>query len=489
LERVTVDPAPATAAGSSSAFAELLALRGTAAPEADEVAIRGADPFFAEPFRVGEVTSAALAAVGVASNDIWASRGERRQRIAVSVREAAASLKTVDYTMRRAESGEFELLARAAGQAQTAAIIKPWPTRDGRWYLPHFSLPHLRDRVLGVLRCEATPASVSAAVARWEADDLEQAIAAARACGGTVRSREEWLAHSQGAYLAGRPAVEVERVRDGAPEGFRDGGRPLAGVRVLDLTRILAGPIAGRTLAEHGADVLMVTAAGLPQMVDHVRDTSHGKRSCFLDLKTADGAQQLAELVRSADVVIDGYRPGRIAGLGFDLDSLLELRPGLVHLKVTCFGTGGPFQDRGGWDQVAQAVSGLCDATGARTGTGQPTLMFPPACDYNTGYLGAYGVLLALARRAREGGSYSVNVSLCQTAFYIQRQGTLDSFGDAPARLSPSELEHRYVTADTSYGTLRTLGPVLDMSETPPFWARPTPRFGGDRPEWPPREG
>jgi crotonobetainyl-CoA:carnitine CoA-transferase CaiB-like acyl-CoA transferase len=478
-----------TSATTSSALAELLTLRGGAPPNSGEVTISGADPFFSMPHRVGEATAGALAAVGLASNDIWEIRGERRQRVSVSVREAAAALKTVDYTVRRAESGDYEPLPRPADQAHTATIIQPWPTRDGRWYLPHLTLPHLRDRVLRVLQCDNTAAGVSAAISNWDAHDLEEAIAAAQACGGTVRSREEWLAHPQGAYLAERPLIEIERVREGAPEGFPEGDRPLAGVRVLDLTRILAGPIAARTLAEHGADVLMVTAERLPQHSEHVRDTSHGKRSCFLDLKTDAGARQLSELVRTADVVIDGYRTGHIAALGFDLDSLLRLRPGLVHLKVTCFGTGGPFKNRAGWDQVAQSVTGICDENGVLTGASQPKLMFPPACDYNTGYLGAYGVLLALGRRAREGGSFAVNVSLCQTASYILRQGVVSPFDDAPAWLSPAELERRYVVADTVYGNLKTLGPVLDMSATQPYWACPTPQLGGNQAEWLPRSG
>jgi crotonobetainyl-CoA:carnitine CoA-transferase CaiB-like acyl-CoA transferase len=447
----------------------------------------GADPFFRVPHRVGETTAASVAAVGVAVNDLWEARGNERQQISVSAREAAASTKTVDYTLRTGDSGEFEPITRPAGHVRTAALIKPWPTRDGRYFLPHFTLPHLRERVLGVLRCDPTPESVAAAIAKWDALDLEDAIADARACGGVVRSRAEWAAHPQGAFLAERPVVEVDRVQDGAPEPLPEGDRPLSGIRVLDLTRILAGPIAGRTLAEHGADVLMVGTPDLPQIPEHVRDTSHGKRSCFLDLKTPEGAQKLAELVRSADVVIDGYRPGRVGNLGFDLDSLLELRPGLVHLKITCYGAGGPFEDRGGWDQVAQAVTGICDEHGRLIGAGRPQLSPPPACDYNTGYLGAYGVLLALARRASHGGGYSVNVSLSQTAMYIQRQGVVASFDQADGWLLPDELDRRYVVSTGAHGTLATLGPVLEMSQTPPVWDRPTPQLGADAPEWLPR--
>lgn len=477
------------AADSKPALDELLGLRD-AALDPNEVTISGADPFYPVPHRIGEATAAALAAVGVAANDLWELRTGRRQRIDVSVSDAAASVRTADYTQQREPSGEFGLIPRRADRATSAALIKPWETRDGRWFLPHFTLPHLRERVLKVLGVPddaATPETVAAAIGRWDADALEQAIADARACGGIVRSQEEWLAHPQGVYLSSRPVVEIVRRGDSLPEPLPAGDRPLSGIRVLDLTRILAGPITGRTLAEHGADVLMVTADGLPQVAEHVRDTGHGKRSSFLDLKTAEGARRFAELVRTADVVLDGYRPGRIRALGFDLESMFELRPGLIHLKITCYGSGGPFQERAGWDQVAQAVTGICNENGAASGAGRPRLIAPPACDYNTGYLGAYGVLLALGRRAREGGGYSVNVSLCQTAMYLQRQGLLAGFNAAPGRLTLKEFEHRAVVAETSYGTLKTLGPVLELSETPPLWARPTPRPGSDEPVWLPQ--
>jgi crotonobetainyl-CoA:carnitine CoA-transferase CaiB-like acyl-CoA transferase len=483
------DASTATTAstGTPPGLEELLRLRGAAAPAPGEVSIRGHDPFFRSPFRVGETVSAVLAAVGVAASDVWERRTGRRQRVEVSLPEAAATLRTGDYTRRRNEAGEWRPIPIPTAMAHMLTVTQPWRTRDNRWFLPHLNLPHLAARVLGVLQCESTPAAVSAAVARWDADALEDAIAAARACGGTIRTRDEWLAHPQGAYLAARPAVEVRRIGDAPPQPFGAGERPLSGIRVLDLTRILAGPMGGRTLAEQGADVLMVTAEGLPQTPEHVRDTSHGKRSCFLDLKQADGAARFSELVRGADVVIDGYRPGQLGRLGFGVDALLRLRPGLVVLDVSCFGSGGPFADRAGWEQVAQSVTGVCEAQGRLTGAGQPKLVFAPVCDYTTGYLAAYGTLLALARRAREGGSWMVHASLCQSGMFLQRQGLLDRFDAAPEVLSEPEVAARHVEADTPYGRLRTLGPGLRMSETTPHWARPTPRLGGDAPEWLPR--
>jgi len=467
---------------------ELLRLRSGAPVGMAEFAIHGRDPFYRTPYRAGEVTAATLAATGIAANDIWEIRTGRRQKIEIGVREAAATLRSTDYTLRRDESGAYRTIPISDSMAHMHTITQPWPTRDGRWFLPHFNLPNLQARMLGVLKCDATPAGVGAAIARWNADELENAIADARACGGKIRTTAEWLAHPHGAYLSSRPPVEIQRSGDSPPENFHPGDRPLSGVRVLDLTRILAGPISGRSLAEHGADVLMVTAENLPQVPEFVRDTSHGKRSCFLDLKRKDDARQFAELVRSADVIIDGYRPGAIASLGFDVQQLAALRPGIVYLSVSCFGSGGPFADRGGWEQIAQAVTGVCQTNGELGGAAQPKLVRATMCDYNTGYLAAYGVMLALARRAQEGGSWAVRVSLCQTAMFIRRQGLLAEFSDGPERLGETELGRYYVAADTAYGALKTLGPVLQMSETQPRWARSTPRLGGDRAEWLPRD-
>lgn len=473
-----------TAAG---ALAELMAIRGPEA--AGPVALTGRDPFFRTPFRAGEVAAAALAAGGVAASDLWELRGHPRQAVAVHVPQAAATLRTVDYTRARGGDGVYRHVPIPGTMAHMLTVTQPWRTADGRWFLPHLNLPALSARVLGVLGCASTPEAVRAAVAGWDAEALEEAIAAARACGGVIRTAAEWLAHPQGAWLAGRPVVEIARIAEGPPEPLHPGDRPLSGVRVLDLTRILAGPIGGRGLAEQGADVLMVTAPDLPQTPEHVRDTSHGKRSCFLDLKRPEEAARFAALAREADVVLNGYRPGALARLGFGMPELARLRPGIIQVSVSCFGSGGPFADRAGWEQVAQAVTGICDTHGRLIGAGQPKLVFAPVCDYVTGYLAAFGAMLALARRAREGGSYQVNVSLCQSAMLVQRQALAEDFRAAPEQLTEDELAPLLVREENAYGDLKTLGPVLRMSETPPRWDRPTPRLGGDAPAWLPRPG
>ncbi|MFG1317527.1 CoA transferase [Xanthobacter autotrophicus] len=483
-------PTPQRFPTASNAFRELMAIRAAAPLPADEVSISGADPFFRTPFRIGEVSASVLAARGVAANDLWRLRTGRRQKLSIDARAAAAtSLSGGEETLLRADDGQYRPIPVSAAVKHMVSLTQPWATADGGWVLPHTNLPHLEERVLDVLDCNSSVEGMKAGVARWGADALEDALAAARACGGKVRTPEEWLAHPHGAYLASRPVVEITKLADGAPEPLPEGDAPMAGLRVLDLTRILAGPTAGLSLAEHGADVLMVTAPHLPQVPAFVRDTSHGKRSTFLDFTSPAEAAQLRTLVRDADVFIDGYRPGRLAARGFGAEDLMKLRPGLVHVSVNCFGSGGPFADRAGWDQVAQAVTGICHTQGEAMGRGRPELTPVFMCDFITGFLGAFGAMLALARRAREGGSYRVQVSLCQSAMLLQREGLVADFADAAGRLTPAEFEALAVHVDgTCYGDLKTLGPVLRMSETPCRWSRPTPRLGGDQPEWMARE-
>ena len=462
----------------ASALDEVMAVRGPGLPEPAAPTVTGADPVFSTRYRIGETCAAVLAGVGTAVSDLWELKTGRRQEVAIDVRRAAAALRSTHYVERPDPDGAFRPVVNERHE-RMLKVTQPWPTNDGRWVLPHFGLPNLEERVRKLLGCELTPESVAKAVATWDALDLEAAIDEARACGGMVRSNAEWLAHPHGRVLAAKPIVEIIKIADSDPEPLPEGGRPLSGIRALDLTRILAGPIAARTLAEHGADVLMVAAERVPQIMEHVTDTSHGKRSCFLDLKTAEGAARLKSLVREADVFSQGYRPGILAALGFAPEQLAEIRPGIVCCSISCFGADGPFSHRGGWEQVAQTVTGICHGQDPA----RPHLLPAAACDYTTGYLGAYGILLALARRAREGGSWHVRVSLCQSGMFIQRQGMTGPVA-AGLELSAAELDAFRMVSETATGRLKHLAPVLRLSETPPRWARPTPVLGGDAPAW-----
>ncbi|OUI84105.1 CoA transferase [Acetobacter tropicalis] len=469
-------------------FDELMAIRKGASLASDEVTIHGQDPIFETPYRVGEVMAQIFSACGVAANDLWEMKTGRRQSVGISVSAAASTVKSSGCTYRREEDGAYTAIPGSEAMKHMVSLTQPWPTADGKWFLPHTNLPHLERRVLDLLKCESTPESIRAAIRTWNALELEDAIADIQACGGMVRTAEEWLAHPQGAYLAQRPVVEITKTGESAAETLKPGDMPLSGVRVLDLTRILAGPTCGLSLTEFGADDLMVTAPHLPQVPEFVRDTSHGKRSCFLDFTQHNDAVRLAELVSQADILIDGYRPGRLAAHGFGWEDLQRMRPGLIHVSVNCFGSGGPFGGRAGWDQVAQAVTGMCHTQGMATGAGQPQLTPVYMCDYAAGRLGSFGAMLALAQRAREGGSYCVQVSLCQSAMLFERQGFVTKYDHAPNGMPAAEFSNYQVDeAGTCYGDLRCLGPVLKMSETPCRWTRMTPKLGSDTAVWLPR--
>ena len=465
-----------------TALDDLMKVRGRQNVDPSELHISGSDPVLNSRFKLGEVAAAAHASVGVAVNDIWELKTSRRQKIQISVRSASASLKSNKLIKTRQTNGEFLKLVDKDHEfnRQLNGIYR---TRDNRWVLPHFGLNHLRDRMLGLLEASPDQLSISKAVSKWDAIDLENAIAEMHLCGGMIRTNSEWIAEPHGKVLSEKPVVEILKIGPSDPEPIPSGCRPLSGIKVLDLTRILAGPIAARTLAEHGADVLMVTAENLPQVHAYVADTSHGKRSCFVDIKENEGARKLKDLIIGADIFSQGYRPGAMEKLGFGPEELSEIRPGLIYLSINCYGFDGEFSDRGGWEQVAQIMTGLTTIENGSNKMNPPSLLPAAANDYITGYLGAYGVLLALARRAKEGGSYHVRVSLCQTAMMIYRNGKIQD-GLAPEELSLSEIEDLSILSTTHLGEAKHLAPVLNLSETPPFWKMPTPKLGGNKAEW-----
>ncbi|MDC1156366.1 CoA transferase [Alphaproteobacteria bacterium] len=465
-----------------SAFDKLMAIRGLPLPEKDEVSITGSDPVLNTHFRLAATASAAIAGIGVAVNDLWELKTGRRQAIAIDAVAATAALKSKNYFQAKNANGVFENVTDASHEANRG-LTGIFQTKDGRWLLPHFGLDHLRRRMLDLLQADANTESIAKAVAKWDALELENAIDEARVCGGMIRTNEEWLQEPHGKILAAKPVVEIIKIGDSEPEPMPAGDRPLSGIKALDLTRILAGPITGRTLAEHGADVLMVSAPHLPQVWSYVADTSHGKRSCYLDLRDESEKQTLLDLVKTADVFSQGYRPDKINQMGLGPEALAEIRPGLVYVSINCYGADGPFSHRGGWEQIAQIMTGIA-AEGVQSSSGYKPKTLPAAAnDYITGYLGAYGTLLALARRAREGGSYHVRVSLCQTGMMIYDQGKVGTLPEN-LNLGMSDVDSLCMESDSHLGRIKHLAPVLSLSETRPFWALLTPKMGSNDPRW-----
>jgi crotonobetainyl-CoA:carnitine CoA-transferase CaiB-like acyl-CoA transferase len=456
----------------SALLVELLDRVGLAEPPAGEVSISGRDPIWAARYPIGEAAAVVLSAIGVAVNDLWKLRTGRRQQVHLDVRRAAASLRGSHYILLNGE-----LVTRP--EFPELAYSDLYRCRDGRWIQLHGGFPHLGQGTSKVIGSEHNHASIAAAVARWDSQPLEDALAEAGMCGVIARSGEEWRATEQGRALLPLPPVEVVKVGDSEPMPLPPGPRPLSGVKALDLTRILAGPVSGRTLAEQGAEVLHITAEKLPTTLLNVLTTNPGKLSAYLDLDRPDDADRLLGLLADTDIFTQGFRAGALERRGFGVEELARRRPGLIYVSINCYGPVGPWTGRPGWEQLGQSATGLAVGQG---GAEHPELMPAQACDYNTGYFAALGALIALGRRAREGGSFHVRASLCQTGMFLERLGTRCDPAGALGLGDPSDL---YAHSDTPLGRLSQFAPALELSETPPRWARPAVPLGTHEPEWP----
>ena len=464
------------------ALRSILPIAGWSDKQAAAVTFTAAgDPILPTPFRIGTAAAATVAATGIAASELWETRTGRHQQVAVDVRQATASLR----------SGHYMKLGDNEVSAARNSIMGVYPTRDGRWSYLHCNFPNHRAAALGVLGVAEDRDTVARAVATWKAADLEEAIIAAKGAGGMARTQSEWARHPQSIAVAALPLMEIVRIGDSAPEPLPAGNRPLSGIRVLDLTRVLAGPTCARTLAEHGADVLKITAKHLPNLGYQEWDTGHGKLSAQLDLRATGDCETLRGLVREADVFSQGYRPGSLAGRGLSPEELATIRPGLVYISLGAFGHAGPWASRRGFDTVVQTVSGMTirQAECVAGKTAGPQFYPVSAIDYCAGYLMAAGAMVALARRAREGGSWLVRISLAQVGKWIVDLGEVPSEGlrDVPTEFTPAELVHWSTVSETPSGPLRHLKPVVQLSETPPRWERPSVPLGYHRPEWPAR--
>jgi len=468
----------------NEALRTILPIAGWGEDRARAVEITGGtDPILPTPFRIGETSAAALAAVGLAVSDLWALRTGRRQDVAVDTRQATASLR----------SGHYMKLDGAPVSTERNTVMGVYPARRGRWSYLHCNFPNHRAAALEVLGVPEDREAVRKAVAGWDALELEEAIIAAKGAGGMVRTMDEWAKHPQAAAVASLPLMEIVEIGASPPEPLPDGDRPLSSVRVLDLTRVLAGPTCARTLAEHGADVLKITAAHLPNIGYQEYDTGHGKLSAHLDLRQPKELETLHELIREGDVFSQGYRPGTLGDRGLSPEALAKLRPGIVYVSLCAFGHVGPWASRRGFDTVVQTVSGITHRQGELFPGAEPGPQFYPvsAIDYLTGYLMAFGAMVALARRARQGGSWLVRISLAQTGRWLVGRGEVPerALKDVAKEFTRAELDRWTTTSETPAGRLHHLAPVVGLSETPPRWARPSVPLGYHEPAWPARVG
>ncbi|MEU9886432.1 CoA transferase [Sphaerisporangium sp. NPDC051011] len=384
--------------------------------------------------------------------------------------------------------------------AMWAPLSGDYRTADG-WARLHCNFDHHRDaalRALG-LPLDADEAAVAEACAGRTALDVEEAVTEAGGCAAAMRSRAEWKAHPQSAAVADTPLMAIGRMDDHgsraapglpgtdtglgadtepgadvAPAGV--GGGPLGGVRVLDLTRVIAGPVASRALAAYGADVLRVGAAHLPEVPGLVVSTALGKRSCEIDLRTREGAATFRELVAGADVLIQAYRPGALAALGFGPDDLAAIRPGIVCVDISAYGTRGPWAGRRGFDSLVQMATGIAHEGGDGD---RPVPLPAQVLDHATGWLAALGALAGLQRRRSEGGSWHVELALARVAQWLDGLGRVD--GRDVAEPDASDLLETMHTPQGRLTYVRAPGVIGDLR---PRWTSPPPGRGEHPPAW-----
>ncbi|HKX42101.1 MAG TPA: CoA transferase, partial [Burkholderiaceae bacterium] len=415
---------------------------------------------------------ASLAAAALAATEIGRVRHGVEQTVSIEMRHAALECCT-HYTL---DGQAPQLWDKLAGLYRCA---------DG-WLRLHTNFAHHRDgvlRLLGLPEGEATPREeVASALCDWKALAFETAATDAGLVVAALRRFDEWDTHPQHAALAAQPLVAIERIGDAAPlawPALAKAQRPLEGLRVLDLTRILAGPAGTRALAGYGADVLMVNGPHLPNIAAIV-DLSRGKRSALADLRSADGRAALLAALRDAHVFVQGYRPGALAALGLDPTTLARERPGLVQVSLSAYGDSGPWCGKRGFDSLVQTATGLNVAEAEAAGSDQPRALPMQILDMASGYLLAFGAQAALLRQRHEGGSWHVKVSLARTAQWLRELGRVEHGFSAPSATFDGLLE-RFPCA---WGELISTRHAAQFSRTPASWPLPSVRPGTDPLAW-----
>jgi crotonobetainyl-CoA:carnitine CoA-transferase CaiB-like acyl-CoA transferase len=436
--------------------------------------LTGVDPVYPSSFAVGTAAQSTIAAAALAACELGHVRGTPRQQVAVAMAHAAAECR-----------GWFSIAGREPELWDKFSGL--YRSRDG-WVRIHANFAHHREgalRLLGLDPASAERKDAEQALLDWDAPAFEQAAAEAGLVVAALRSFAEWDATEHARAIAAQPLFTITRIGAAPPLALpplRSDQRPLEGLRVLDLTRILAGPVGGRALAAYGADVMLVNAPHLPN-IEAIADTSRGKRSALVDLRAAEGRAAMDALLREAHVFIQGYRPGALQRLGYgpQAAAAAAARPGIVYVSLSAYGTQGPWSERRGFDSLVQTATGFNRAEGEAAGdAARPKALPMQILDEATGYLIAFGAAAALARQQQQGGSWHVQVSLAQTGHWLRRLGRVEN-GFA---VQPPTLEPWLETSASGFGALRGVRHSAQLGRTPAAWTRSSMPPGSSPPHW-----
>ena len=453
-------------------LSRIWALGGLPTQALDCVDLSGADPVLPSSFAVGMAAQSSIAAAALAACELGHVRGQARQRVGVDMAHAALECEgffSVDGVTPDAWDPFSGLYACSDG-----------------WVRVHTNFAHHRDGaldLLGLSRTTARREDAERALRNWKALDFEQAAADRGLVVSALRSFAEWDAHPHAQAIAAQPLLTLERIGVAPPLALptlRADQLPLTGIRVLDLTRIVAGPVAGRTLAAFGADVMLVNSPHLPN-IGVIAESSRGKLSCHLDLHAPEHRRAMDVLVSNADVFVQGYRPGGLEALGYGAQALAERRPGIVVVSLSAYGEQGPWSQRRGFDSLVQAATGFNLAEAEAVGAAKPQALPMQILDHASGYLMAFATAAAKARQLQEGGSWHVRVSLAQTGHWLRSLGRVAT-GFA---VSESDRQPYLDTYASGFGSLVAVRPTPQLSRTPARWSRPSVPPGTHAPVWP----
>ncbi len=443
----------------------------------ERVGLTGEEPQIPSSFRVAVAGQTTIAAAGLAAAEIWRLRSGQIQDVSVDMRHAVAECRSERYLR----------LDDKPPPPAWDAIAGVYRTGDGRFVRCHTNFPHHRKAVCDVLGCEPERDKVQAALMQWRGEDFETAAYTAGGVVALMRSYDEWSALPQARALAELPLISIEKIGEAPPKPWPKGDRPLEGLRVLDLSRVIAGPVAGRTLAAHGADVLLVSGPALPAIDWLTIDTGRGKLTTFIELKTDTGKGQLRDLLEDADIFSQGYRPGALAALGFSPEDAAKINPGIVYVTLSAYGHAGPWSERRGFDSLVQTTTGFNHAEGQAAGLDAPKELPAQMLDHATGYLMAFGAMMAKMRQARDGGSWHVRVSLAQTGRWLWNLGRLDGGLNTPDLTGEAVHAAFIESMPSGFGMLQAVRHSALLSTTPAQWSRPAMPLGSHPAHWPAR--
>ena len=486
LQIKLANPATSSEFDLHKAVNEVLADVGISAVDSGgELSFYGQDPILPSAVRFGTMAAIGLAARSVALAALWRQETGEGQDISVDVRKA---LKRFYGFF----DGKWETIngrpPAPGGYAVSPFLTGPFfrKTRDGRYVVALDIYPQLLVRTLDFLGCSPSTASINNAILKWDALELERAAAAEGLVLAMVRTNEQFLREPQYTdVLSDMPLITVEKIGESDPVPLKaSGSLPLAGIRGLGMGHVIAGAAMGRDMALYGADVLNIWRPRDSEIEAFAWDVQVGMRSTILDDSKEDRAR-FNQLLKDADVFFANKRPGFLKKHDLDADALCQRKPGLIHATVVLHGEKGPWSNRPGFDEIGSAVSGLFTIEGSPTQPKQPPIV--PICDNVVGWLGTTGILAALRRRAIEGGSYRVVVSLTRTVLWLLSLGIFEK--EYAKATAGSTDEHKSIapdlfTAETPLGTYQGMTDQIVLSRTPGAFRTVLVPRGSSKPEW-----